>query len=243
VAELTDSAVVVALGASSPAIVAGWHDRAWEALPTQMRESVTALRPLLAGARADFDGVRVRTHGFRLQRPSPETSIAVAAFGPAMTRVAARVADTVVVNLVPPQHVATVRAAVDAEARAVGRAAPRLAVWVPMALDPGAATIGQLASQIAVYLRPPGYGEMFAALGFGALVAAARSGRPRAELAAAIPRALLESVGAVGSIAEITARIAAYHAAGADEVALVPATAEDAGGSGSLAAIAAADRP
>jgi probable F420-dependent oxidoreductase len=237
VATLTGAAVDVALGASSPAIVSGWHDRPWEALPRQMSESVMVLRALLGGGRGDFDGTRVRTRGFRLQRPQPEATITVAAFGPAMTRVAARVADTVVLNLVTPAHIATVRELVDAEASRVGRAAPRLAVWVPVALDPGSATLQQMAAQIALYLRPPGYGEMFAALGFGTLVDDARRGRPRLELATAIPRELLAAVGAIGSATEIAAGIAAYHDAGADDVAIVPATAEDAAGARLLSAV------
>ncbi len=230
VATLTGASVDVALGASSPAIVVGWHDRPWEALAAQMRETVGALRPLLAGERGDFAGSRVRTRGFRLQRPLPSAAITVAAFGPAMTRVAARVADEVVLNLVTPDHVASVRSIVDAEAAAVGRPRPRLAVWIPVALDPGAAARRQLASQLTVYLAPPGYGEMFAALGFGALVDAARAGRSRRDLAADVPHALAEAVGAIGDFATIEARIAAYYDAGADDVALVPSTAEDAAG-------------
>lgn len=238
VATLTGSAVDVALGASSPAIVSGWHDRPWDALPRRMRESVEVLRTLLRGDRTDYAGTTVRTHGFKLQRPQPDARVAVAAFGPAMTRVAARVADTVVLNLVPPSHVATVRAMVDAEATAVGRTPPRLAVWVPTALDPGPAAFRQLAAQIAVYLRPPGYGEMFAALGFGALVEEARSGRPRLELAASIPPELLAAVGAIGNGDAIAGRVADYHDAGADEVAILPATAEDPAGTRVLASIA-----
>ena len=54
---------------------------------------------------SDYDGRHVRSHGFRLRRPQPGTRIAVAAFGPAMTRVGARHADEVVLNLVPPERV------------------------------------------------------------------------------------------------------------------------------------------
>ena len=240
VATLTSAAVDVALGASSPAIVSGWHDRPWDALPRRMRESVETLRALLRGERGDYDGTTLRTHGFRLQRPQPDARVAVAAFGPAMTRVAARVADTVVLNLVAPAHVAAVRATIDREAATVGRTPPRLAVWVPAALDPGLAAFRQLAAQIAVYLQPPGYGEMFTALGFGALVDEARSGRPRLDLAASIPRELLAAVGAIGDAGEIEARVTAYHDAGADDVAVVPATAEDPAGARVLAAVAPA---
>jgi probable F420-dependent oxidoreductase len=208
VATLVGRAVDVALGASSPAIVSGWHDQPWSGLAGRMQQSVRALRSL-------FDGERI-DRGFKLRRAQPEASITVAAFGPQMTRVAARLADEVVLNLVSPAHVATVRARIDDEAAAAGRLAPpRLAVWIPAALDPGEPAMAQLASQLSVYLGAPGYGELFAGLGFGELVDRARAGTPRTALA---------DTGA------ILARVTAYYAAGADHVALVPSTAEDPGG-------------
>jgi probable F420-dependent oxidoreductase len=223
VATLVGRPVDVALGASSPAIVSGWHGRPWSGLAAQMQDSVTALRSLL-------DGERSNSHGFRLRRPQPGASITVAAFGPAMTRVAARHADEVVLNLVTPEHVAAVRRAIEAEARAAGREAPRLAVWVPAALDPGPQALAQLAGQLAVYLAAPGYAELFAALGFEELVGRARAGAARAELGASVPIELLAKIGALGSAGGIAARVAAYHEAGADHVAVVPSTAEDPAG-------------
>jgi probable F420-dependent oxidoreductase len=230
VASLTGSAVDVALGASSPAIVAGWHDRDWAHSAARMRETLECLRSILAGSRTDYDGRHIRSHGFRLRVPPHDTRIAVGAFGPAMTRVAARHADEVALNLVPPQHVAAVRATIDIEAAVVGRVAPRLVVWVPVAVAPGAAALTQLAGQLAVYLNPPGYGEMFSKLGFGDLVRRARAGARRSELVAAVPVELLEQVCALGDANGIAARLGAYLDAGADSVAIVPSTAEDPGG-------------
>jgi probable F420-dependent oxidoreductase len=237
VATLTGAEAGIALGASSPMIVAGWHDREWAHAAARTRETIEALRPILAGERADYDGEHVRAHGFRLRAPLPGARITVAAFGPAMTRVAARHADEVVLNLVPPSHVAAVRATIDAEATAAGRdAAPDLAVWVPAALDPGDAARAQMAAQLAVYIGPPGYGEMFTELGFGALVERARAGARRSELAADIPFELLAAVGALGTAEEVAARVAEYHAAGADRVGIAPSTAEDPAGLGVLRA-------
>ena len=91
-----------------------------------MRESVVALRSLLDGERIDVSGDHVRARGFKLRRPQTEASITVAAFGPHMTRVGARFADELVLNLVTPEHVAAVRERIDAEAaaaRPVGAAA------------------------------------------------------------------------------------------------------------------------
>jgi probable F420-dependent oxidoreductase len=230
VATLTGASVDVALGASSPAIVSGWHGRAWDAPATRMGETVPAVRALLAGE---------RMAGFKLRRPVPGAAITVAAFGPAMTRVASRLADEVVLNLVTAAHVERVRTTIDVQARAAGRAAPRLAVWLPVALDPGEAALAQMSGQLAVYLAPPGYGEMFSELGFGSLVERAQSGTPRSELAAAIPRELLASVCAIGSAEGLRGRIAEYQDAGAEHVAVVPATTEDNAGVSTLAAVTA----
>ena len=238
VASLTGSDVDIALGASSPAIVAGWHDRQWTHHAAHMRETIECLRSILTGTRTGYTGQHVRSHGFRLRKPMPDSRIAVGAFGLAMTRVAAQHADEIVLNLVPPARVADVRAIIDAEAAAAGRTSPRLTVWVSVALDPGDAAILQLASQLAVYLAPPGYGEMFCELGFLNLVQRARAGARRAELATTVPVELLQQVCALGSQADIAARLQAYHQAGADTVAIVPSTAEDPGGAATLKAVA-----
>lgn len=238
VTTLTGAHADLALGASSPAIVSGWHDRAWTGLAPRMRETVQALRAILAGERADFDGEHVRVQGFRLRRPQPNATISVAAFGPQMTRVAATAADEVVLNLVTPEHVEQVRTIVAEQAGAQGRTPPPIATWVPVALEPGEATLSQLAGQIAAYLAPPGYGESFIELGFGELVAAARGGMRRAELASAVPVELLRMLCAIGTRAEIAARLSAYRTAGASHIGIVPATAEDPAGARVLEALA-----
>ena len=242
VASLTGTTVDLALGASSPMIVAGWHDREWAHAAPRMRETIECLRSLFAGVRGDYGGGQVRSHGFRLRRPRPETRIAVGAFGPAITRVAARHADEVVLNLVPPQRVAQVRAMIDGEADKVGRTPPSLTVWVPAAFEPGDAALRQLAAQLAVYLAPPGYGEMFCELGYDDLVRRARAGAGRRELADQVPADLLGQICLAGSTERIAAGLRAYHEAGADCVAVVPSTAEDPGGRAVLGAVANARR-
>ncbi|MBV9350470.1 MAG: LLM class F420-dependent oxidoreductase, partial [Mycobacterium sp.] len=104
VASLTGSEIDVALGASSPIIVTGWYGREWWHSEARMRETIQCLRPILRGERADYDGRYVRSHGFRLRHPLPRTRIAVGAFGPTMTRLAAELADEVVLNLATPQR-------------------------------------------------------------------------------------------------------------------------------------------
>jgi probable F420-dependent oxidoreductase len=238
VTALTGARADLALGASSPDIVSGWHDRPWEALAPRARETVEAVRSILAGERAAYSGDHVRAHGFRLRRPQRDARITLAAFGPRMTRVAAATADEIVLNLVTPERVARVRETVDAVARARNRTPPEIAVWVTVSLDPGAASLAQMAAQTAIYLRPPGYGEMFAELGFGSLVDRARAGAKRSELAQEITIDLLGQVCALGSAGQVRARLARYKEAGAARIGIVPATAEDPAGHRVLAALA-----
>ena len=238
VTALTGARADLALGASSPEIVTGWHDRPWDAVAPRARETVEAVRSLLAGERAAYSGEHVRTHGFRLARPQPDAQISLAAFGPRMTSVAAASADELVLNLVTPERVAQAREAVEAEARVHGHPPPEIAVWVAVAQDPGSAALAQLAGQTAVYLRPPGYGEMFKELGFASLVDRARAGARRAELAREITSELLEQICAIGSEDQIRRRLDSYRAAGATRVGIVPATAEDHAGRRLLAALA-----
>lgn len=199
VASLTGCRVDLALGASSPAIVAGWHGRPWAHHVPVMRETIECLRSIFTGARVEYSGRHVNSRGFRLRGAAPDTRIALGAFGPGMIRLAAQHADEVVLNLASPFRVGRVRAAIASAAAAAGRAAPRLTVWVPVAVNPGAAAHSQLAAQLAVYLAPPGYGEMFSALGFDGLVRSARSRATRRELAVAVPSELLDRVCALGS--------------------------------------------
>jgi len=229
VSELGGRPARLALGASSPAIVAGWHGRSYERLPERARETLAALRPLLRGERNE--------RGFKLRVALPAAELTLAAFGAKMLGAAARYADRVVLNLVTPAAVREIRAALEREARAAGRACPKLAVWVAAALQPGAAAIVQLARQVCVYLAPPGYGEMFRAAGFGALVERARAGEPQPQLAREVPQALLEAVAMLGDANALRSRASEYLAAGADEIALVPVTAGDESATRVLAAL------
>jgi probable F420-dependent oxidoreductase len=230
VAAVAGAEVDIALGASSPFIVSGWHDRDWSHGVGRMRETIECLRPILRGERGDYDGRYVRSHGFRLRNPLPHSRIGVGAFGPSMMRLAAEFADEVVLNLASPQRVSQVREQIERQATAVGRVPPHVTAWVPVAVRPGQAALGQLAGQLAVYLGPPGYGEMFCDLGFGDLVERARSGARRADLAAAIPLELAGQLAALGDPNQVAERIRAYLDAGADTVAVIPVTAEDPAG-------------
>ena len=229
----------LALGASTPTVVERWHGRRWQPTVARMRETVGALRPILRGERSAFAGAEVTTDGFRLAAGAQtETAIAVAAFGPSMIVAAAEIADRVVVNLVTVAQLARIRDALVVAAGTAGRPAPPLTAWVPAALTPGDAARAELARQLVLYVGQPGYGEMFDDAGHGDIVALARGGAHPRAVAAAITADLIDAVCLSGTRGELRDGLAAYAAAGADEVAIVPVTAEDPGGAALLRALA-----
>jgi alkanesulfonate monooxygenase SsuD/methylene tetrahydromethanopterin reductase-like flavin-dependent oxidoreductase (luciferase family) len=78
---------------------------------------------------------------------------------------------------------------------------------------------------------------MFAEAGFAELVELARQRPHPRQILAAMPAELAGAVGLLGDVETIGRRIDAYRAAGADEICLVPATAEDPGGLRTLEAV------
>src|SRR4051812_50096259 len=75
--------VHLAIGASSPVVVAAWHGRPWERTAARLRETAEAVRPLLAGERAAAGGHPPRP-------PPPRTSLTGAPLPPRARRGGAR---------------------------------------------------------------------------------------------------------------------------------------------------------
>lgn len=221
--------VAVALGASTRVVTEDWHGREWSDMPRRLAETTEVVRSVLAGERSDSTG-SVPSRGFRLGIPATVPEIGIAAFGPRATEVAARHADRLVLNLVTEEQAA-------AQASQVPAGTP-VTAWIVAALEPTPATMAQMRRQLAMYVGAPGYGEMFTRAGFGFIVDRARDGVPHGEVVSGIPDELLQSVGMIGSHADIEQRLAAYRSSGITQVAMVPATADDRAGSRTLRAIA-----
>jgi probable F420-dependent oxidoreductase len=230
VAAIARRPVHLAIGSSSGLVVERWHGRRRARTARHIRETAEAVRPLLGGEKVRYEGALVHTDGYRLRLPAPPTSLTIAAFGDATVRVAARLADRMVLNLVTPSLVNRMAERLRAEASRP----PRLAAWVVAAVDPTPETHAQLARGLVPYLAAEGYSDMFRQAGFGAIVEAAHNGMHPSQLMESLPPELPASVGLVGSEEQARSRAREYFDAGLDELVLVPATASDDAGRRSL---------
>ncbi|MEU0949581.1 LLM class F420-dependent oxidoreductase [Streptomyces canus] len=234
VAALVGRSVGVALGTSSKRVVEGVHDRPRARPAAVLEEQAAAVRRFLHASPGE---PVVPGSPFHRRLPPPGGPLTVAAFGPRAIATAAAHADRMLLDVVSPEQVRALRAELDAAARKAGRTPPALAAWLPAAVDPDPESLAQVLGSIAGYLTVPGYSEVFAESGFGEAVELAASGADRETLVRALSAAAAGTVGLVGDLDAVRARVDAYAQAGLDEIALVPATAGDPGGERTLTAL------
>jgi probable F420-dependent oxidoreductase len=225
--------VGVALGTSSKRVVEGVHGVPRTRPAAALEDSAAALRRFL---HAEPGEPVVVGSTFRRRQQPPGGPLTVAAFGDRAIATAAAHADRMLLDIVSPEQVRTLRAKLEAAAERAGRTPPRLAAWLPAAVDPDPESLAQVLRSIAGYLTVPGYSDMFEAAGFGTAVRLAATGADPEGLLRALPPAAAGMVGLVGDLDAVRARAGVYADAGLDEIALVPATAGDPGGERTLRA-------
>ena len=193
----------------------------------RLRDTVAALRGLLAGDPVEVDGRTIRLSLV----PEASVPIWIAALGPRAMRLAGEIADGVLLNWCSPERVEAARTALRDGADAAGRDAATIAVAVyvraSVGMDDGASLLAMQAAA-GEYASYPAYARQFASMGLGdeAAVAAAahRSGEPEH-----VPEALVRAVCLVGDVDDARSRIDAYRQAGADLPVVYPVMAGEDG--------------
>ena len=153
---LTPGGIELVLGASSPAIVEGWHGREHSSPRDSLEEYVRVLRDALTGERTNTGGNYWRSRGFRSAVPTPiGLKIGIAALGPKMLELAGAIADRVVLNLVPPESVEALIDRIRVGAISAGRSIPRVVVWITAGSERD--SLERIAGILGGYSRAPGY--------------------------------------------------------------------------------------
>lgn len=217
----------LAIGASSRALVEGWHGRSHGGEAERIEEAIGLIRSVLAGGKTDHRGAHFHSVGFRSGLGKVTDHITVAAAGARMMAAAARSADRIVLNLVTPERAQ----------RVAQQSGLPLAIWVVAAVDPTPSAIDQIRRQLSLYLSAPGYRESLAEAGLDALVDKVREGAPPRDVAESITIDMISAIAAVGSAAETSVAVQAFEATGA-QVMLVPVTAGDEVGTRTLRELA-----
>jgi alkanesulfonate monooxygenase SsuD/methylene tetrahydromethanopterin reductase-like flavin-dependent oxidoreductase (luciferase family) len=182
--EVCGGRYVLGLGASTRALVEGFHDTPFEHPAGKLRDVVTQVRALLAGQPAQLHRVP-GAHPLRLsQPPTSEVPIWIAALGPRATRVVAELGDGWIPALVARDRLASWADRLNRrrEAAAPHRPALTVAAGPITAVDENADTARDIATACtAWYLSAMGgvYASSVSSQGYATEVSAIIAANPR----------------------------------------------------------------
>ena len=182
--DISGGRFVLGLGASTRALVEGFHDTAFEHPAAKLREVTTKVRALLAGEPAQLDrvpGARPLRLG---QPPAPDLPIWLAAMGDRTTRVAAELGDGWFPAMVARDRLAGWAPQLGRLREAAGRRAQALTIAAgPMTVvdDDARTARGIVASCTAWYVCAMGdvYARFLSEQGYGDEVRAILAANPR----------------------------------------------------------------
>ena len=211
-ADASGGRFVLGLGSSSDVIVERWNGVPFERPLTKVRETVEALRPVLAGERG--------AGGFKLETPPAQpVPIFVAALRDRMLALGGAIADGTFVNFLP---ISAVEHVVGKIAPAPGHDVVCRFFCIPA---PAAEGLGLARFLFAGYATVPVYEAFFRSLGWGdaldPMVDAWRDG-DRKLAAERAPEELLREIFVFGRPPELRERLEQYAAGGITTLCLMP---------------------
>jgi probable F420-dependent oxidoreductase len=218
-AELSGGRFTLGIGASSELIVERWAGQPFDRPLTAVRETVAALKPVLAGGRADVSGEVVSLRGYAAHATPPggRVPLVVGALNPRSCRAVGEMeVDGVCLNQLAPHHVPMILEQVAHGAggtladdyRVVARLFCAVTDDVPAAREAVKATF-------APYILATAYNRFYRWMGYEDAadgVLAARG--DRAAMVAAIRDEVVDDLFCLGTADEVADRIAAYTEAG-----------------------------
>lgn len=207
------------LGVSSQAIITGWHGLSYDDPLVRARETVLAVRKILAGERTREEGSQVRSKGFKLAfPPATPPQIHLAALNKGMLRLAGGIADGVWLNFVPFHAVGAAVEQIELGAAAAGRPMPEVLLSITCDVtDDRAQSVAEMRDILTFYVSSPAYRAAFAWHGYEKemeAAAAAFAVRDRAGVAAAISDELVDSITLIGTAEHVRERLQGYIDAG-----------------------------
>ena len=157
-----DGRLCLGIGLSHQIVIEGMFGLSFDKPVRHLREYLAVLLPLLRGEAADFDGETLRVHATMSVRGAGAPSVAVAALGPQMLRLAGSMTDGTITWCVGPNTLRDLTVpALRAAAEEAGRPSPRVIAALPVCVTTDAAAARERASTVfAIYGQLPSYRAM-----------------------------------------------------------------------------------
>lgn len=218
-AELSGGRFTLGVGASSEVIVRRWAGQPFDKPLSAVRETVEALRPILAGERSTFEGEQVTVGGYKphASPPGGRVPLVVGALNPRSCRMVGELGvDGIALNQLAPHHVPRVLAEVadgaggqlDDDFRVVARLFCAVTDDVPAARQAVKATF-------APYVATSVYNRFYRWMGFEEEAQAVLDAAgDRDAMTAAMSDRVVDELFCLGTADEVAERVAAFCEAG-----------------------------
>ncbi|MEZ5549424.1 MAG: LLM class flavin-dependent oxidoreductase [Pseudomonadales bacterium] len=206
---------VLGLGSSSQTIMGRWNGIPLHKPLTRVKETAELVRSMLSGAKSDFSGETVSSHGYRqapLENPPP---IYIGALRPKMIEMAAEVGDGVIFNLWPRSVLPKMMEHVRIGAERAGKRWQDVEIVnraMVLATDDKVAGRNIFRAAFAPYYATPVYNKFLAWAGFAAAADQITEGwaaKDRDRTSGALSDDLIDEIAIIGTEDEIRERIQA----------------------------------
>ncbi|MDF1736791.1 MAG: LLM class flavin-dependent oxidoreductase [Minwuia sp.] len=204
---------VMGLGSSSQTMMVGWHGQHFEKPLTRVKETAQLVRSMLAGEKSDFDGVTVKSKGYRQAPLEPKVPIYLAALRSNMIEMAAEVGDGVIFNLWPKKALPKMIEHVHAGAARAGRNGADVEIvnrHMVLVTDDKAEGRARFRQNFAPYYATPVYNKFLAWAGYEDEAAQIREGwaeKDRAKTTGALVDDLIDDIAIIGTADECRERL------------------------------------
>jgi probable F420-dependent oxidoreductase len=212
---------ILGLGASSHAMIEGWHGLSFTKPLTRVKETAQLVRGMLAGEKSGFEGETLRSHGYQVHPPvKAPVPIYLAALRPRMLELAAEVGDGVILNLFPFQALSRMMEHIAVGAARAGRSLADLEIVCRHQICITADRAGARETFrrfFTPYYATPVYNRFLAWAGYEEAAAAIAEGwaaKDRAKTAGAMSDALVDEIAILGTVAECRERVRALARGG-----------------------------
>jgi probable F420-dependent oxidoreductase len=231
--QLTGGRFALGVGASSEVLVERFAGQPFDRPLSHLREAATALRPILRGERSTFGGKYVSIGGYKPPTPPPApVPLFLGSLNQRSLRLAGELADGLCINQIAPQHVPKMLDAVQAGAAGAGRDLgefPVMARLFCVVTDDPAAARTAAARTFGPYVATSVYNRFYRWMGYeqeAEDIAQAAARKDRDRMAAVYAGRMAHDLFAIGTVAEVVARLHEYVDAGVTIPVIAPLAAD-----------------
>ncbi len=228
ISQLLPGRFIMGLGSSSQTIMGQWNGIPLDKPLTRVKETAQLVRIMLTGAKTEFSGTTVRSHGYRQAPAENPPPIYVGCLRPNMIEMAAEVGDGVIFNLWPKSALPKMMEHVKIGAAKAGKDWQQVEVVnraMVLVTDDKEYGRNLFRAAFAPYYATPVYNSFLAWAGHEEAAATIREGwaaKDRNKTAGALSDALIDEIGIIGTADEVRERIREDAAGGVHTSIIAP---------------------